>query len=251
MGQSSNTTNELKKLLGQNLTFSVREFVICRPRIYFKILPFLQKDLSSVVNRDTEMVISGIWGCANTFAAASFARGQPEVSLSHHLHIPAQVIQAARLNIPCLVLVRNPTDAIASIATRGGVEFSINGFRWPMKEYALFYESILKYRKHYVVAQFKEVVTNFPVAIQRVNERFGTHFRVSDNDSDEAKRIVAQAVQGVPRFCTTEDVKKILQAPELAEYRIRAETAYDNFCAANDVPLPQDITHPEAAHGTD
>jgi hypothetical protein len=237
MGQSNNTANTLKKFLGQDLTYSVREFVSCRPRIYFNILPFLQDDLSCRVDRNTKMVISGIWGCANTYAATAFEYGQPGVAVSHHLHVPAQVIQAARFNVPCLVLVRHPADAIASLASRGGVDYSVEGFRWPLKDYAKFYESVLKYKQHYVVADFKEVVTNFPAAIQRVNDRFGTNFHVPENGSDEAKKIVASKVQGVPRPYTIQDVKEFLQLPELAGLRIRAERAYQKFCTANDVPM--------------
>ncbi len=248
MEKRRNTALALRKILGQDLTFSVRAFINRRPRIYFTILPFLQKDLSRRVNRDTEMVIAGIWGCANTYAAAAFEHAQPETSVSHHLHIPAQVILAARYKIPCLVLVRHPIDAIASLTTRNGVEYSIDGFRWVLKDYAQYYESIFKYRKHYVVAEFKEVVTNFPASIQRVNEKFGTHFQVPENDSDEAKHIVAiNKVRGIDRRYAIEDVKEFLHVPELAKYRIRAETAYEIFCTANDVPMRQDPARPPIA----
>lgn len=243
-----NTAFALKKILGQNLTFSIRAFVVGRPRIYFSTLPFLRKDPARRIDRDTKMVIAGIWGCANTFASAAFVLRQPNLSVSHHLHIPAQVIQAARYKIPCLVMVRHPIDAIASLTSRGGMEFTVEGFRWALKDYAYFYESIFRYKEHYVVAEFKEIVTNYPASIQRVNERFGTRFQVPENDSDEAKQVLGtHKYRSSRRPYEIEYVKECLQSPILDKYRIRAETAYQDFCVANDVPMRKDPARPPTA----
>jgi hypothetical protein len=36
--------------------------------------------------------------------------------IAHHLHVPAQVVRAARWQIPSLVLIRRPRDAVLSFA---------------------------------------------------------------------------------------------------------------------------------------
>jgi len=67
------------------------------------------------VDRATELVIEGFARSGNTFAVAAFSLAQPRpVRLAHHLHAPAQVLLAARMGIPCIVLVRDPVDAVAS-----------------------------------------------------------------------------------------------------------------------------------------
>ena len=65
------------------------------------------RDLS--VDRRTQIVIEGFPRSGNTFAVVAFQQAQREsVRVAHHLHMPAQVIRAAHLGIPILLLVGSP-----------------------------------------------------------------------------------------------------------------------------------------------
>ena len=134
------------------------------------------------VDRDTDVVIDGFPRSANTFAATAFELVQPSrVRVARHLHVPSQIVAAAKQRIPTMVLIRDPEDAVLSLVVRAPsltVEEGLN-------DYVRFYRRILPYRDRFVVAGFAEVSTDFGRSIRRLNERFGTSFREFDH-TDEA-----------------------------------------------------------------
>lgn len=126
------------------------------------------------VGRDTEMVIDGFWGAGNTFALAAFLSSQTVVpSVAHHLHCPSQFKEAVRLGIPALLVVRHPDDAIVSSLLRGEINARP---RQAFEAYIRFHEEVLPLLSGLVVSDFSETTTDFGRVIQRVNERFGTHY---------------------------------------------------------------------------
>jgi hypothetical protein len=126
-----------------------------------------------VIGPDTELVIDGYTRCASTFAvyALQLAQHRP-VRLAHHLHAPAQLIQAARSKIPALAVIREAEGAILSQLIR---EPQVAP-RDALVAYARFYERLLPYRKEFVVADFEQVTKDFGAVIRDVNVRFGTDF---------------------------------------------------------------------------
>jgi hypothetical protein len=137
------------------------------------------------VDRDTDAVIEGFPRSANTFAATAFALAQPNsVRVARHLHVPSQVIFAAKRGIPTMVLIRPPEDAVASLIVRAPILTPKEG----LKEYVRFYRRILPHRRRFVVATFDEVSTDFGQSIRRLNERFGTSFWEFDHTSEAVAR---------------------------------------------------------------
>src|SRR5215472_5623100 len=62
-----------------------------------------------VIGPDTELVIDGYTRCASTFAVYALQLAQPQpVRLAHHLHAPAQLVEATRMRVPALALIREP-----------------------------------------------------------------------------------------------------------------------------------------------
>lgn len=125
------------------------------------------------VSADTELVIEGFARSGNTFSKLAFEFAQPkQVKLLTHLHTAAAVIAAVRMQIPTVVLIRKPEDAILSAF--------IQGERWTIKQqlkrYLSFYMPIFSYNEEYLIALFDEVVDDFAKVIHLVNERFGTTF---------------------------------------------------------------------------
>src|SRR5437773_3659904 len=67
------------------------------------------------IGPDTEIVIEGFPRSATSFAVAAFRLAQDrEVVVGHHVHSPAQVIEAVRRGVPAIVLVREPEEAALS-----------------------------------------------------------------------------------------------------------------------------------------
>jgi hypothetical protein len=130
-----------------------------------------------VVGRHTELVIDGYTRSATTFAVYAFQLAQPEpVRLAHHLHAPAQLIEAARRGLPALVLIREPKGAILSQLVREP-RVTMSG---ALVAYSRFYASLLPHRERFVVGEFEEVTRDFAAVVRRLNTRFGTRFVAFD-----------------------------------------------------------------------
>ncbi len=134
------------------------------------------------VDDTTEFVIDGFQGSGNSFATVAFKRSQETpVRLAHHLHSPAQIVKAARKNLPTLITIREPKGAAISLVTR-----------WPyvsltqaIRGYIKFYEKIEPYAESFVVSPFKLTTKQLDVVIREVNQRYGTDFGVFGYEESE------------------------------------------------------------------
>jgi hypothetical protein len=134
-----------------------------------------------VVRSDTELVIEGYTRSASTHVVYAFQLAQPEpVRLAHHLHAPAQVIEAVRRALPTLVLTREPEATALSQAAR---EPHVT-VRDALFAHARFHELLLPYRSSFVVADFEEVTRDVRPAVQRLNDRFGAGFRLPEDTNE-------------------------------------------------------------------
>jgi hypothetical protein len=137
------------------------------------------------VQRDTEVVIEGFPRSANTFATTAFGLAQPNfVRVARHLHVPAQVIAATKSGIPTIVLIRDPEEAVLSLA----VWYPYITIENWLKDYVRFYHRILPYREGFVIAEFGDVSNDFGAIIKRLNSRFGTSFREFEHTPDNVAR---------------------------------------------------------------
>jgi hypothetical protein len=138
------------------------------------------------VGRDTEFVLDGFQGSGNTFATRAFKYAQTEpVRIAHHLHSPAQIIKAVEYELPVLVTIRNPVDAVASLISR-----------WPyvtpeqaLHAYIGFYQKIEPYAPYFVVSPFPQTTNHLDIVLEAVNERFGTHFTLFAPTSEHVNAV--------------------------------------------------------------
>ena len=149
----------------------LRIYATEHPALY---LPFARRKYPGpspeVISSETDLVIDGYTRCGSTLAvyALQFAQERP-VRLAHHLHAPAQLIEAARRGLPALALIRRPQDAILSQIVR---EPDV-AMREALIAYARFYSCLLSYRPRFVVADFEDVTSDFGAVTRRLNEKFG------------------------------------------------------------------------------
>jgi hypothetical protein len=136
------------------------------------------------VGSETELVIDGYTRSAVTFAVFAFQLAQDRpVRLAHHLHAPAQLIEAARRGVPALAVIRAPEGAVLSASIREPYVTPRSAF----VAYSRFYESLLPYRSAMVVGEFEEVTADLGAVICRVNQRFGTRFREFDHSPENVR----------------------------------------------------------------
>jgi hypothetical protein len=152
-----------------------------------------------VISKQTELVIDGYTRCATTYAVYALQVAQPRpVRLAHHLHAPAQLIEAARTGVPALVLIREPKGAILSQLIR---EPNV-ALPDALVAYARFYACLLPYREHFVVGDFTEVTGDFGAVVRRLNARYGTSF-AEFRPTEENLRTVFDLIKQRPTLSTT------------------------------------------------
>src|SRR5689334_19049404 len=113
-----------KPPLVHNTWLYVQDRLSVNPWIFLplsKVRPSLRgyDDPPRAVSRGTEIVIEGFPRSANTFAVVAFRLAQQrEIEIAHHLHAAAQIKHAINLKVPVIVLIREPSDAILSVAVK-------------------------------------------------------------------------------------------------------------------------------------
>jgi hypothetical protein len=158
------------------------------PSVY---LPFARRKYPGpspeVIGPESELVIDGFTRSATTYAvyALQLAQQRP-IRLAHHLHAPAQLIAAARMQVPALALIREPEGAILSLVVR---EPWVD-MRDATAAYTRFYRALMPYRDCFVVGEFRDVTGGFAAVVERLNARFGLSLDVPELTPDfERQRV--------------------------------------------------------------
>jgi hypothetical protein len=213
------------------------------PAAFYGLYRLARKDRARVVTPDTQLVIEGYPRSANSFARVAFTRAQKErVRIANGLHVPAQVIRAARWRIPTLVLIRDPRDAVLSFAIRDPISVE-----QAIRYYLSFYETVAAYRDAYVLGTFEEVTGDFGRVIRRVNSRFGTTFSLFRHNERNVEAVLARIERNSKRsfgesnwenkasrpLAARENKKRDLvhelENPRLESLMSRAEAVYDRL----------------------
>lgn len=164
----------------------VRTLVSEHPELYLRFARRKYRGPSPrVIGPDTAAVIDGYTRSASTFAVYAFQLSQPRpVRLAHHLHAPAQLMEAARRGLPTLVVIREPRGAVLSQLVREPDVDLLDA----LHAYKRFHASLMPFREAFVVADFREVTSDFGAVIRRMNDKYGTSFGVFAGTPSELSR---------------------------------------------------------------
>jgi hypothetical protein len=144
------------------------------------------------VTRRSDLVIEGYPRSGNTFARWAFITAQKnEPVLADHFHSIGHIRRALRLQVPVLVLIREPLDAVTSFLVYQQGNYSVS---LALREYIEFYSEILRCEERVVIADFEEVTQCFGDVIRRVNRHFGTEF-VPFDDTEENREKCFQIME--------------------------------------------------------
>ena len=151
----------------------------------------LRKDLSRLlVTRKSDLVIEGYPRSGNTFVEVAFAQAQEPAHpvIATHLHLPAHISRAVRLKKPCLVIIREPLEAIASLLTY------YNG-NYPAKqaimEYIDFYTIAHSHHKDIELITFEEAHKNVGNVMHKLNEHFKCNFNLFNHTDENVQKCFA------------------------------------------------------------
>lgn len=216
----------MKKLhLFENLYIVIKiwltsKFTIISILIY-KLIP-AKKEL--LISNKTDIVIEGFPRSANTFAVEAFLHPQNrDIKIAHHIHLPFQIIYACKKNIPTLVVIRNPLDAISSYLVYNQ---NIN-IRNAIKYYIKMYEYIYKYKDKFVIAPFEFILKYYDKIINEVNNKYNTNFNEFFNTVDNNQLILIQ-IEKIVKNMQNNRKFNLDKIPIPSEYRKQKTTIYKN-----------------------
>lgn len=177
------------------LKWNFAQMLAPHPRLFYPLARVLgRKEVRSyLVRRDNELVISGYPRSANTFAEFAFleAQGRP-VSVASHLHAEAEILEAVRLGIPAIVLVRKPEHAIRSYkAAVPRLDERKALVRW-----INYYTRIEPLRDRIVVSDFARTIRDFGSVIDELNARFDTAFKRFETTEESCARVFRRIEPG-------------------------------------------------------
>ncbi|MGB0219103.1 MAG: hypothetical protein ACPGJF_07200 [Sinimarinibacterium flocculans] len=161
----------------------VRTSISHIPALYLPLMRAKQRDPdgATIVGPHTDLVIEAFPRSGNTFAVAALRQVEPRrYDIAHHCHAPAQLIQAARLGKPIVLIVRRPRDSVLSFMIRHP-EVAV---RQALRSWIHFHEKVLPLTGRFVIASFEQVTADFGSVLDRVNGRFGTDFPRFEHTSD-------------------------------------------------------------------
>lgn len=171
----------------RNAYFATRYLLACNAITYpfLRVAPAAYQE--AIVTRDTDACIEGLPRSANTFGTMAFTERNPGAKLAHHMHDPQQIRRAARIGVPCVVLIREPLDNLTSliIAGRDGLSHGL-----ALRVYIHYHRQVLKLRDRLALCTFDEVRDDPAVIARRLNARFGTRFDPTPTDQRERQAVV-------------------------------------------------------------
>jgi len=145
------------------------------------------------VSWGVELVIEGFPRSANSFAVTAFEFAQERrVRISHHFHMAGNVIYAARRNIPVLLLIRDPLDAVPSYMLYESASADV-----ALDYYINFHRSVLPYSDKLCIANFNEVIEDFGAVIERLNRKFGLGYGPFENSEENVSYCFQKCEQNV------------------------------------------------------
>ena len=223
----------------RQLGFTFRSLVAREQAFWFMYQPYIwwtqmkRKERGvnpneAVIHPDTELVIDGFQGSANSFATAAFQLSQTQpVKLANHLHSPVQIIQAIEQEIPVLLTIREPVGTMVSLTSR-----------WPhvsvsqgLRSYISFYTKLKPYAPHYVVSTFEQTTQHIDRVVQTVNAKFNTNFDMVD--VTEANSLLSPKSYAPEELARREPLKekkrKELAAAKNAPLLEQANALYQTF----------------------
>jgi len=158
----------------RDLRQHIKHFVCARPLLYSGWVRLMRPEKNRLAAaKGVECIIEGYPRSANTFAVVAFQKaGNGRIRLAHHTHVPATILYGCARDLPTVVLIRNPLDAVAS-----AVIFSGQSPRLLLGDWIWFYRTCWDMRHKFIVADFDEVIGDFGEVTNRMNLRWARDFR--------------------------------------------------------------------------
>jgi hypothetical protein len=140
----------------------IKYFVKSREILYVPFRWFGVITYGEMTKQETSLCIEGFGSSGNSYAYQVFdilTKGH----VSHHTHTIANVKKSMRINVPVVILFRDPFESIPSHVVR---------FDKPIyedvKEYERFYKDVMSIKSDLVLVNFKDLIQNTLYVVDKV-----------------------------------------------------------------------------------
>ena len=171
----------------------LRNIISKKPDLYFFIGRFF-KIGKFLINKNTDLVIEGFPRSGNSFLEACINVLNKNIILAHHTHSVAQVKMGIKKKLPVILLIRDPSEA-----TKSAYFFfkkKLN-YRFLIKEYIDFYESLIIYKKNIIILDFKKI-NNLKKVLKYLQTNFDNFPKFDQKISD--KNLKKKAIKKLINF---------------------------------------------------
>ncbi len=179
-----------------------------------------------IAKHDTDVVIDGFPRCGNSSFVRLFRFWNREAEIAHHVHLPCQIRCAVGLEIPTIVLIRDPLHAIASLNILDP-RIALN---LQIRSYTDFYQAVLPLRSRFVLGRFDTMTQSPDNLVKELNAQFGTDFQHFDLDPPQLEELFSRLKSGHAKrgwakylLAVPSEAKEAAKQKVLREIRTRAE----------------------------
>ncbi len=164
----------------------IRTFLGDYPKLFFPVYCVKDTNKNQAVRTDSDILIEGFPRSGNTFSVVAFAMAQDkEVRIGSHMHVPAHIYRGLKYQVPIMLLIRKPQDAVISLVM-GDTALSLHA---ALNFYIKFYRELMPLREQIFIAKFEEVTTNFGLVIERFNQKYNTTFKPFDHTDENVNKV--------------------------------------------------------------
>lgn len=168
-----------------------------------------------VCNQDTDIVIEGFPRSANTFFVDYLSLNNT-LKVAHHTHDNRNILLGIAFEVPSVVLVRNPLDAIISYSIYSGMKLENAAQR-----YKNFYSSLIPLKKDLICAEFSDVVNTPELIVSLINERSSLKLKYSADQSSDIALAKRKDIERAQKSRSAEDFIKTVGAPNAEREKIK------------------------------
>ena len=166
--------------------YRIRYLANVHPWLYMPFARRWHPDMEHrFVDPDTELVVEAFGRSGSTFVMLAFESAQKRpVKTAHHTHAAAQVVVAARMGIPTLLIVREPIDATLAHMTRRKIPA-----KPALQSWIRYHSHVLPYQDRLLIVPIAAISTDVGAVTRAINERFGTSFEEFEHTPENEARL--------------------------------------------------------------
>lgn len=153
------------KIPGKSIRYRIRYKLGKYPWIFFFLYNLIGKKNELAVSSKTDVCIEGYPRMANTFFVVGIRKTiNRNIIIAHHLHVSAQIIKAVKNDIPAIIIIRNPLEAISSHILRNSRLSYQDAIEW----YICFYQPLMPMINKILVIDFTSIIDKPQYLIEKV-----------------------------------------------------------------------------------